>query len=59
MSETVHNIVHAKFQVNDTGVNYELNSILVQNDVLKLLNSNDSMFADSIGDGSPCDISKK
>jgi hypothetical protein len=59
MSETVHNIVHAKFLVNDTGVNYEVNSTQVQNDVSKLLNSNDSVFADSIGNGSPCDISKK
>lgn len=36
----------------------ELSSIQIQNDVSKLLNSDDGKFAESIGIGAPCDIPK-
>jgi hypothetical protein len=53
MSETVHSTVHAKFLVNDTGVNYEVNSKHIKNDVIALLNSPASKFGNSIGNSLP------
>lgn len=61
-SKVYINTLHASGFVALSDPNYvhgELGSTQIQNDVSKLLNSNDSVFANSIGIGAPCDISKK
>jgi pimeloyl-ACP methyl ester carboxylesterase len=60
-SKGYNNTVHSSIFIappDQSLVQGELSSIQIQNDVSKLLNSDDGKFADSIGIGVPCDIPK-
>ena len=53
-SETYNNTVHAQNYIADYGINYELGSPNISNDVITLLNSPDAKFFPSIGNGANC-----
>jgi pimeloyl-ACP methyl ester carboxylesterase len=60
-SKGYNNTLHASMFIapsDQSLVQGELSSIQIQNDVSKLLNSDDGKFADLIGIGDPCDILK-
>ena len=57
-STTYQNTVHSKRYVADKGVDYELNSSEIKQDVITLLGSSTDKFARAIGNGSICNTLK-
>lgn len=53
-SETYNNTVHAPNFIADYGIDYELGSHNISDDVIALYNSPNAKFSHSIGDGVHC-----
>jgi hypothetical protein len=55
-SETYNNTIHAQNFMADYGINHELGSYKIANDVVALLNSPNVKFSPSIGNGMHCNL---